>query len=174
MSWSTGQVHRRCSSGKIRTVISCLNIATLARTPPSPSFGPARDPGQNFDARGDQVEAADVDRGPLDSKQVDLLLVVPPDFQERLEHNGRPALLVLYRPVDDHSRQAASQVQGILNGAEKRIKEARLLRQGLPGNYDDPFEIRNPELSRPPEMRMAEGLFEMLVRFFPFMLVMWS
>src|SRR5207248_6081253 len=57
---------------------------------------------------------------------------------------------------------------------KNRLKEARLLRAGLPANYDDVFTIDDPERAKAAPGRMAEGLYEMLVRVFPFMLVMWS
>src|SRR5207247_1713702 len=54
------------------------------------------------------------------------------------------------------------------------LKELRLLRRGLPVNYDDAFEIQDPEDARSPAKQAAQGLLEMMVRIFPFLLVMWS
>jgi sodium transport system permease protein len=116
----------------------------------------------------------DVDRRPLDEKQVDLILFVPPDFAERLAKGERPAVHILSREGDDRSRMLNARVHGLLARWKNRVKEVRLLRSGLPANYDDPFEIDNPERAKPAATKMAEGLFEMLVRIFPFMLVMWS
>src|SRR5207237_675343 len=45
-----------------------------------------------------------VDRGPLDSHKVDLLLVVPSDFQEQLERSGQAELFVLTREKDESAR----------------------------------------------------------------------
>jgi sodium transport system permease protein len=117
---------------------------------------------------------ARVDRTPLEERQVDLIVVVPPDFRDRLDGDARPTLYVLTRDGDDRSRLVNTRVHTALLKWKKRIKELRLLRRGLPANFDDPFEIDNPERSKPPSTKVAEGLFEMLVRIFPFMLVMWS
>ncbi len=118
--------------------------------------------------------AEQVGRHQLDAKQIDLLLVVPEDFRQRLEHGERPPILILTRDGDDRSRMVNGRVHSVLGRWKKSIKEVRFLRRGLAANYDDPFEIDNPERARPSTEKMAEGVFEMLVRVFPFMLVMWS
>ncbi len=117
---------------------------------------------------------AAVDRRPLDEKQLDLIVAVPPDFAARLAAGERPPLYLLTREGDDRSRVVNGRVHGILARWKKRLKEVRLLRHGLPADYDDPFEIDTPERSKAAAAKVAEGLFEMLVRLFPFMLVMWS
>src|SRR5262249_44330718 len=48
------------------------------------------------------------------------------------------------------------------------------LKRGLPAEYVDPFQVRHPESGKPLEEIAREGLFDMLVRIFPFLLVMWS
>jgi sodium transport system permease protein len=115
-----------------------------------------------------------VDRAPLESKQVDLLVAVPPDFCDRLARGERPTIHVLSRAGDDRSRLVNARVHGALTRWKQRLKEVRLLRRGLPPDYDDVFAIDNPERARPAGARVAEGLFEMMVHIFPFMLVMWS
>jgi sodium transport system permease protein len=115
-----------------------------------------------------------VDRTLLDSKQVDLLLIVPPDFRARLEADERPVLYVLSREGDDRSRLVSNRVHGILARWKKRIKEIRLLRRGLSPNYDDPVVVRDNEKAKSLEKRAAEELFDILVRIFPFVLVMWA
>jgi sodium transport system permease protein len=115
-----------------------------------------------------------VDRTPLETKQVDVLLVVPPDFHERLEEDGRPLVYVFSRDGDDRSRLVGNRVHGILARWKKRLKEVRLLRRGLPANYDEPFLVRDSEKAKTLDKRAAEELFEILVRVFPFVLVLWA
>jgi sodium transport system permease protein len=115
-----------------------------------------------------------IDRTPLETRQVDLILAVPPDFAARLEAGGRPTLYVLSREGDDRSRLLNGRVNAALARWKKGLKELRLLRRGLPADFDDPFAIDNPERGKSAAARVSEGLFEMLVRLFPFMLVMWS
>jgi sodium transport system permease protein len=115
-----------------------------------------------------------VDRAPLENKQVDLILVVPPDFRAGLEAGGRPTLHVLSREGDDRSRLVNARVHPALARWRRSLKELRLLRRGLPADFDEAFAIDNPERTRSFGSRMSEGLFEMLVRVFPFMLVLWS
>jgi sodium transport system permease protein len=122
-----------------------------------------------------RIEAlADDDRTPLENKQVDLILTVPPSFASDLERNGRPVLSLAYRENDDSSRQAAKRLYDVLGKWKRQLGEVRLLKQGLPENYDDAFAVKDPERAKPTEELAKEGLLDMLVRLFPFLLVMWS
>jgi sodium transport system permease protein len=114
------------------------------------------------------------DRGPLDGRQVALLLIVPGDFDDQLSKGERPDLYVVSREGDDRSRQAGNRVYAILNRWDKRLTQVRLLRRGLPADYDESFAVRDPERARPPLKQAAQSLFEALVRIFPFLLVTWS
>jgi sodium transport system permease protein len=115
-----------------------------------------------------------VDRTPLDSKQVDVLLIVPPGFWERLEAEERPALYVLAREGDDRSRLAASRLHAVLARWKRDIKELRFAQHGLSLSLDDPVQVRDNDKSKSIEKRAAEELFDVLVRVFPFVLVMWA
>jgi sodium transport system permease protein len=115
-----------------------------------------------------------IDRAPLAGKQVDLILAVPPDFRARLDAGERPTLYLLSRPGDDRSRLVNRRVHAALGQWRTRLKEVRLFRSGLPADFDSVFAIDNPERAKPSGARIAEGMYEMLVRVFPFMLVMWS
>jgi sodium transport system permease protein len=115
-----------------------------------------------------------VDRTPLDSRQVDLLLVVPANFQELLHQHGRPVLYVLTREGDDRSRLVDNRVSLVLRQWKKQLKNARLLRAGLPADYDDPLEIRDAVRAKPIGKRASDDMLNILVRIFPFILVMWS
>jgi sodium transport system permease protein len=115
-----------------------------------------------------------IDREPLDTKQVDLLLVVPPGFLQRLDQGGRPPLFLLTRDNDERSRLVNARFGGILARWKKHLKGVRLLRQGLPPDFDEPFELIDRDRAKPGSKRAAEELFDLLVRIFPFVLVMWS
>ena len=116
----------------------------------------------------------DEDRAPLENKQVDLILTVPPNFASDLERSGQPVLSLTYRENDDSSRQAAKRLYGVLAKWKRQLGEVRLLKRGLPENYDDTFAVKDPEREKPTEELAKEGLLDMLVRLFPFLLVMWS
>jgi sodium transport system permease protein len=119
---------------------------------------------------------ADRDEGKaaLDGRQIDLLVVIPSGFTQQLEQDGRPSLEVLGRDGDDRSRQLNTRfLRGLLRW-KQRLKDGRLARLGLPTDFDDPFEIRDPERAKSAEKRTREELFKLLVQMFPFVLVMWS
>jgi len=115
-----------------------------------------------------------VDLSPLQTKQVDALLVVSPQFWEWLEAEGRPSLIVITRENDDRSRLLGSRLHAVIARWKKHVREVRLQRRGLPASFDDPVQVMDNEKPRTSEKRAAEELFDILVRVYPFILVMWS
>jgi sodium transport system permease protein len=115
-----------------------------------------------------------IDKTPLERRQVDLILVVPPGFQSQLQQGGRPSLLLLSRDKDDTSRLVNLRVRSILKRWKDDLKRVRLARAGLPEDFDDPVSLRDPLLDRPPARQEEESLVAVLVRFFPFILVLWA
>jgi sodium transport system permease protein len=106
-----------------------------------PARGAGGPPAPRLDGPGGEM---------LKSRTIDLLLVVQPGFQERLERGQRPALHVYTREKDDISRLVNMRVTALLNRWRKDLKEARLLREGLPPDFDEPFRIDDPERAKPP------------------------
>src|SRR5205823_5398990 len=54
------------------------------------------------------------------------------------------------------------------------LKAARLVRHGLPAGFDDPFTVHDVRPERAAGPRGREGIFALLVKVFPFVLVLWS
>jgi sodium transport system permease protein len=54
------------------------------------------------------------------------------------------------------------------------LRQARFARAGLPPDFDQVIAIRDPDQRKQPLQRTTDELRDALVRFFPFMLVMWS
>jgi sodium transport system permease protein len=100
--------------------------------------------------------------------------VVDPTFAATLQDGNRPAIFLIGRPNDDRSRLVNNRVTNALNHWKTQLRDVRMVRAGLPVDYDDPFEISDPEKTKPVGTRAAEGMFDVLVRIFPFVLVMWS
>jgi hypothetical protein len=95
----------------------------------------------------------EIDRTPLESRQVDLILAVPPDFRARLDRGERPTLHVLSRQGDDRSRLVNGRVHGALMRWKQRLKKVCLLRRGLPADFDNVSAIDDPERARPASAR---------------------
>src|SRR5436309_3050550 len=74
----------------------------------------------------------------LNARQIDLLVVVPPDFGSRLAADGRPVVYVVGEG-DERARLVERRLQTVLARWKHRLKGARLLRHGLPPDYDDAF-----------------------------------
>jgi len=115
-----------------------------------------------------------IDRRLLNERKIDLLLVVPPGFQSDLSDRGKATLYLLTREKDETSRLVNLRVTTVINRWKRDLKDARLARQGLPIDFDELIRIHDPERSRPSGAQVEEGMFSLLVRIFPFILVMWS
>lgn len=128
-----------------------------------------------FDRQTLQLKGLDqADSSVLESRQIDVLLSVPPDFWQRLGQNGRPIVHIEGRDNDDRSRLASQRLHAVINQWKKRLKEVRLRRQGLPIDFDDPVEVRDAEQGKPLLQRVADDLVHLLARSLPFLIVMWS
>jgi len=114
-----------------------------------------------------------VDRTPLQTRKVDLILVVSPGFAARIARGESPPLYLLVRD-DERSRLVYNRFTGVLNRWRTRLKEARLLGQGLPANFDEPFELRDPEKAKTDNKKASDELSKILAQILPFILVMWS
>jgi sodium transport system permease protein len=121
-----------------------------------------------------KVFAESIDSSPLDQRAVDLLLIVPPGFQEALHAEDRPYLFILTRETDDSSRRVNVRVTGILNHWQKDLKAVRLVRHGLAPDFDEPFQKYDPARGKSLALQDGEGLANLLVRAFPVILVLWS
>jgi sodium transport system permease protein len=127
------------------------------------------------EARNLRVELlAGDDRVALTQRRADLLVAVPPDFVTRLQGGRRPALELTYRENDERSRLAAKRLYAVLAGWKQRLREVRMVRQGLPADYDDPLEVKDSDRCKLMDAPGGEGFLDLLVRLFPFLLVLWS
>jgi sodium transport system permease protein len=131
---------------------------------------------QPRNARAVRIEPlSSADLAPLDNRQVDVLLVVPADFMRRLEEGGRPVIELYARSGEERSRLAERRVRNVLKNWKQAVKEVRLLHRGLPADFDDPVGLRVPRQEQQEVGKQAaEELADMVARFFPFMLIMWS
>jgi sodium transport system permease protein len=109
----------------------------------------------------------------LEARQVDTMLVVPPDFRARLEHDGRPTLFVLSRP-DDRSQIARARAVAVLVVWRDLVKNVGFIRKGLPPGFDIPFDLRTPAEETTSARQPRDAILDLLIRVFPFVLVLWS
>lgn len=120
------------------------------------------------------VPLSSEDRGPLDARAVDVLLSVPADFRERLARGDAPTLEVQSREGDDLSKLATRRLTVILRQYRALLRQTKLARAGLPPDFDQVLTVQDPDQRKPRLERTTDELRDALVRFFPFMLVMWS
>ncbi|MCS7045235.1 MAG: ABC transporter permease subunit, partial [Gemmataceae bacterium] len=111
----------------------------------------------------------------LASRKVDLILQAAPSFRLALaaEEAGlrstRPKLTILSRG-DDAARLAGQRLWPILEQWKHHLRSARLARREIHADFENPFDIAEPATPWRPD----PSHFDLLVRIFPFMLVMWS
>ena len=76
------------------------------------------------------------------------------------------------RPGDERGRLALRRLTPALEAWKTDLRKVRLARKGLTEQYLDPFELRLPEDSVGGATH--ENIVNLVVRFFPLMLVMWT
>ncbi len=114
------------------------------------------------------------DEGPLKHREVDAMLVIPPDIMDGIEQGQKPVIRILGREGDETSKLAVARVESAVSRWRDRVKEMRFVRRGLPADFDEPVAIIDPEAAKPAETRTADELRDVLVKFLPFLLVMWT
>lgn len=137
-----------------------------------------RDAAQVLESRLRIVFVDAADSHALDERRVDVLLWADPGFYadlERGEAKGdakRPQLVVHGRVDDDHSREAVKRLYPLLESWKHKLKEVRFARAGLSEVFDQPFFMHvDPDVHK---TLAGQNLFNLFVRIFPFMLVMWA
>jgi sodium transport system permease protein len=110
----------------------------------------------------------------LAQRQIDVLLVVAPDFRERLFRDEQGEIFLFGRNNDEISRATTIRVDTLVQRWKNDLLSSRLARMQLPSNLAEPINLYDPERSKPIGQRAEENLANVLVRIFPFILVMWS
>jgi sodium transport system permease protein len=114
------------------------------------------------------------DRGPLEAREVDAIVVIPPNVMAGGEGGAKPEVRILGRDGDETSKLAVARVGGVIGRWREHLKEVRFAHRGLPADFDQPVAIIDPDDSKPAETKTADELRDVLVKFLPFLLVMWT
>ncbi|MCZ2343406.1 MAG: ABC transporter permease subunit [Bacteroidales bacterium] len=109
----------------------------------------------------------------LRRREVDAVLIIPPDFSIRPTDQPRSKITILNREGDETSKLATQRVKDIVRQWERRLREARFLKQGLPKDFDQIFDIVDPFSSQPPVKKAADELRDSFTQVFPFLLMLW-
>jgi sodium transport system permease protein len=117
---------------------------------------------------------ATADEQPLRNRDVDAMLVIPPDVMAAIDRGEKPEIRILGRDGDETSKLAVTRVEAVVSRWRDRVKEVRFARRGLPADFDEPVAIIDPDAAKPAESRTADELRDVLVKFLPFLLVMWT
>jgi len=115
----------------------------------------------------------------LDEKRIDLLLSASPHFFADLEKAeekvlDKPASIkVQSQQSADRFRQARMRLDVLLDLWKRGLKATRMQRHHLPTNFDETFAMEEAVPARTAG-GTTESLLDLMIRVFPFMLVMWS
>ena len=107
----------------------------------------------------------------LNVKKIDAILSVPARFWANLD-SGKPPLILEYRYNDETSILEVQLLYYVLVAWKKQLKDVRFVRKQLPAHFDEPFTLLEPDADK--STSGSRNALDMLVRVFPFMLVMWS
>jgi sodium transport system permease protein len=128
-----------------------------------------------MEGRLEVVSLPSDDRRPLDSGEVDVLLLVPADFWTKLDAAEQARFEIYYREGDGQSRLAKRRLAGVLHKWMQEVRRQRFLRKGLPANFDRPVELHYPQEPAPSMTKqIGYELKEMLAKCFPFLVIMWA
>jgi sodium transport system permease protein len=114
------------------------------------------------------------DPGPLQAREVDAMIVIPSNVLAGAEQTPKPAIRILGRDGDETSKLAVARVGQVVGRWREQLKEVRFARRGLPADFDEPVAIIDPDDAKPADTRTADELRDVLVKFLPFLLVMWT
>jgi sodium transport system permease protein len=114
-----------------------------------------------------------LDRGSLEQGKIDVMLAIPPGFQQRLG-SDQPEIHIITGDKEATGNLVNLRVNSILSRWKADLKQARLAQLGLPPGFDEPILIRDSLRDRPDGKKDDESLFTLLIRIFPFILVLWS
>ncbi len=119
------------------------------------------------------------DLSPLEDRRIDVLLAAPKDFFEMLEKAEStdqarpPKIRIEGRLGDDYSKQSLQRIGPLFEAWKNQLLLARVQRRDLPKDFLLPFGV-DDATGLAASVGGKESFFDLMVRLFPFMLVMWS
>lgn len=114
------------------------------------------------------------DDRPLQTREVDAIVIIPPDLINAIDRGEKPEVRILGRDGDETSKLAVARIESVVSRWREHFKQVRFARRGLPADFDEPVAIIDPDAAKPAESRTADELRDVLVKFLPFLLVMWT
>ncbi len=108
------------------------------------------------------------------ARKVDAAIVIPSNVMTELDAGRQPEIRVLGREGDETSKLAVKRVEDILNNWAEDMRTVRFARRGLPIDFDRPLKITTPDAGKSTEVKTADELRDVLIKFLPFLLVMWT
>lgn len=116
------------------------------------------------------------ERAAATDKNVDLIVSASADFYGLLTRSdlglgGEPAVKITAVREDERFRQTLTRFMRVLERWKADLKKVQLARKGISAEHEGPFTLELPSGTATNRM---ENLAVLLIRVFPFMLVMWS
>lgn len=165
-------------------VVGVINPADAAMPSAELPFPPLFDPsGERFaeglltrpEERLPKLKPLSAETDPDDAlrrRDVQAVLIVPPNFAADLEAGKRPKLVLKELDGDEKSKIAVKVAADAVQAWEQQAREVRFRRDGKPTDYDRMIELDDPS-QKPITERTARELRDSFARVFPLLLVMW-
>ena len=109
----------------------------------------------------------------LNSKAVEVVVVIPPGFDEAVRNHSKPTIELRVREGDEKSKLAGKRVQAILTAWSAQVRERRFEKANLPKDFDKPFEVKDSDDKKDELKKGADELRDKFVKIFPLILVIW-
>lgn len=113
----------------------------------------------------------------LDTRDVHLVIRASTRFAASLREFGdtdTPRLTLFGSPDPERARQSRQRVNVLLDHWKKELRKIRFTRLRLPVQVDEPFALQDPPAASGQKTGGTESILDLMIRIFPFMLVMWS
>ncbi|WP_020472767.1 ABC transporter permease subunit [Zavarzinella formosa] len=110
----------------------------------------------------------------LQARRIDAAIIIPPNVLKDLDEGKQPEIRVLGRDGDETSKLAVKRVEDILGSWSDDVRTVRFARKGLPLDFDQPLKITTPDAGKSSDVKAADELRDVMIKFLPFLLVMWT
>lgn len=110
----------------------------------------------------------------LAQRQIDAAIIIPADTMKLITTGKQPEIRVLGREGDETSKLAIRRCEEVLFAWADDARRVRFAKLNLPTNFDQPVKITTPDAGKTVETRTADELRDVMIKFLPFMLVMWT
>ncbi|MBX7103129.1 MAG: ABC transporter permease subunit [Gemmataceae bacterium] len=111
---------------------------------------------------------------PGDTHRIDVLMIIPPEAKAAFDGDRPFTVEIRNRAGDDLSKLATRRLVKALQAFDDALRESRFAKRQLPREFDRCLKVHEPRDDETPLQRGTDEIRDRLIKFFPFLLVMWA